>query len=214
MEDASNASENPRRRYWNFLTEEKTSQTFLLLSLILGATWSFTETFIFIHLETVGFTRQDLGQSLVFSTFIGILMSICSSRFLTKFGWQAGISLALVSYSLRLIGYTWIGQNNYTLLALLESLKPLGNPLMMLTTGFFMQHFIQIQDIAIFQSLFGSAYFGLAKGMGSIAGGLAIGYCGSFTTFQVLALLCFAAACLNFIAPRLSDKKKEKLQQL
>ena len=39
-----------RRRYWNFLSEEKTSQTFLLLSLILGATWSFTETFIFIHL--------------------------------------------------------------------------------------------------------------------------------------------------------------------
>ena len=34
---------------------------------------------------------------------------------------------------------------------ILESLKPLGNPLMMLTTGFFMQHFIQIQDIAIFQ---------------------------------------------------------------
>merc|ERR1719285_167113 len=184
---------------------------FLASSAFLGLVWSFSETFVFLHLESVGFSRQNLGLTMASSTLLGILISMCSTVVLDTCGWRVGLTLSLGSYSIRFFGYSIIQLNSLSFLMFLECMKSVGNPWCMLVTGYFIKNHVHMIHISSFQSMFSALYFGIGKGLGSLVGGLIIGSIGSQLTFQVLSCLCASSGCflllVNFHNKQISSQK-------
>jgi len=121
---------------------------------------------------------------------LGIVISLLSTSLLDQTGWKSGLVLALGCYSVRLIGYSLIQSDSFTLLVALECLKSFGNPWCMLVTGYYIKNYVDISRIASFQSMFSLMYFGIGKGAGSLIGASIIDHLGSPVAFQIMSCVC------------------------
>eukprot|EP00088_Acartia_fossae_P070356 TRINITY_DN9403_c0_g1_i1.p1 TRINITY_DN9403_c0_g1~~TRINITY_DN9403_c0_g1_i1.p1 ORF type:complete len:403 (+),score=26.38 TRINITY_DN9403_c0_g1_i1:61-1269(+) len=183
---------------------------FLFISCFLGFIWSFSETYVFLHLESVGYSRRDLGFMVATSTIMGVLVSLASTSVLDLIGWRAALAIALGSYSTRLMGYSLIPPQSIVILALLESLKCVGNPWCMLVTGYFIKNQVDLTHIASFQSVFSLLYFGIGKGLGSATGASLIGYLGYRNYFQILSSCSGGLAVYLLYKQYKINKQKEE----
>lgn len=183
---------------------------FLVTAFILGLIWSFSETYAFLHLESIGYTRKNLGLTVGSSTMLGIVISLLSTSLLDVTGWRAGLALALSTYSIRLLGYSLIQQDSFTILMALECLKSFGNPWCMLVTGYFMKNHVDMSHIASFQSLFSLMYFGIGKGLGSLVGASIIDLFSSQLAFQMVSGISIVWASLLMMTKSQTNQEPKK----
>ena len=184
---------------------------FLVTALVIGLIWSFSETYAFLHLESIGYTRKNLGLTVGSSTMLGIVISLLSTSLLDATGWRVGLALALNTYGIRLLGYSLIQSDSFTILMALECLKSFGNPWCMLVTGYFMKNHVDMTHIASFQSLFSLMYFGIGKGFGSLVGASIIDLFGSQLAFQMVSgiSIVWASFLLMTKSETILEPKKE-----
>ena len=109
---------------------------------------------------------------------------------ITKLGHHFVVLTALSLYSLRLVGFSLLpslpSASSAGAAALaLETLKPACTTLLLISCMTFVRDASPMETAATAEGVFGSAYFGVGRGLGAVAGAAAWEAVGVARTFQV-----------------------------
>jgi len=171
---------------------DRTVLSFLLTFGFLGVVWGLLETYFFFFLEELGTSKTNMGFSLAIGTLAGIPLTMFSGPLLDKYGRDLVIISTFLIYAIRLFGYSISSSIKHILF--LELLKPLGNPLSMVTALHFIRSHAGYHNMASLEGLFGSIYFGVGKGGGVLLGGMLAKYFGYRMAFQIMSYICLVLA--------------------
>lgn len=194
-------------KYLSDLLNDEKVVFFLLTFGFLGTVWGLLETYFFFFLDDMGISKMNMGFSLAIGTLAGIPLTIFSGPLLAKCGQDLIVLSTLLIYAIRLYGYSISTSIKHILL--LEVLKPLGNPLSMVTALYFIRSHADYHNMASLEGLFGSIYFGVGKGCGVFLGGILAGYFGYRMAFQIMSAVCivFASFFYCFIFKNSKESK-------
>ena len=167
---------------------------FLAAFLIAGMLWGYLENFLFWHLEDLGATKFLMGISLAIGTLAGIPVTMFSKLIIQKLGYKRIVVMALLLYAMRLFGFAEL-KTAEPFLAL-EITKPLCTTLLLITCFSFVKDNAALTTMATVEAIFGSAYFGVGRGLGGLFGGFSIEALGNVTSFRIFGLVAVSSALL------------------
>lgn len=171
--------------------------SFVLAFMFAGILWGFLDNFLFWYLEDLGATKLLMGVSLAIGTLAGLPVTVFSSLIINKLGHRKIVVLALSLYVIRMFAYSLL--KSAEPFVAFEVFKPLSTSLLLISVFTFIKNYSPVTTAASVEAIFGSAYFGIGKGLGGLLGGLAMESLGAkmaFTTFGYAT----GAAILTYIS--------------
>ena len=162
---------------------------FLIAFLMAGILWGFLETFLFWYLEDLGSTKFLMGWTLAVGTILGVPLTIFSKLIMRKFGHTMILWFALMFYTIRLLGYSYIQKPEYSIL--FEAMKPFCTTIVFVSAFTMAKDNSPLETVASVNSIFGALYFGVGRGLGGLLSGFSIEAFGAVMTFRYFAAASF-----------------------
>jgi MFS family permease len=156
---------------------------FLAAFLMAGVLWGYLENFLFWHLEDLGATKFLMGISLAIGTLAGVPLTMFSKLIIKTLGHKKIVVLAMLLYAIRMFGYAELTTAEPFLA--LEALKPFCTTLLLIAVMTFVKDNAPMTTMSTVEAIFGSAYFGVGRGLGGLFGGFSIEALGNVTTFRI-----------------------------
>ena len=119
------------------------------------------------------------------------------------------VLIALGFYSIRLLGYSIIGET-VSLCILLEVFKPFCTTLLLISAMTFVKDVSPLTTAATIEGIFGAAYFGAGRSLGGFAGGFLTESLGFVQTFQMFALISLISGILYISTAALDTRLKSR----
>ena len=119
------------------------------------------------------------------------------------------VFIALGFYSLRLLGYSIIGET-VSLCILLEVFKPFCTTLLLISAMTFVKDVSPLTTAATIEGIFGAAYFGAGRSLGGFAGGFLTESLGFVQTFQIFALISLLSGLIYISTAALDTRLKSR----
>lgn len=191
---------------------------FLFAVFIMGSCWGFLESFLFIHLEKIGAPTFLLGLTVTVGALVGLPFLFESDWFVKKIGATQLLILALLVYTVRLVGYSLL-ENPWWCIPY-ELMEAFTLHLMWVSTVGLAFKISPPGMLATLQAIVGGLNFGVGRGFGSLVGGSVMVVYDIRTAFRVLASLALGTAVLwaildkFFLSPldQLDKKTPQMLQ--
>lgn len=117
--------------------------------------------------------------------------------------------MALTLYSIRLFGYAAL--NKAEAFLAFEVAKPFCTTLLLISVMTYVKDSVPLTTMASVEAIFGSAYFGVGRGLGGLLGGFAIEAVGNVTSFRLFGAVALASAgiySLVMLVERLRKSRK------
>ena len=163
--------------------------SFLMAFFMAGILWGFLETFLFWYLEDLGSTKFLMGWTLAVGTMLGVPLSIFSKLIMEKIGHCTILYSALMFYTIRMLGYSFIQKPEYSIL--FEAMKPFCTTIVFVSAFTIVKDHSPMETVASVNSIFGALYFGVGRGLGGLLSGFSIEGFGAVMTFRYFAAASF-----------------------
>merc|ERR1719270_267758 len=190
------------------LLSKRSILRFLTIFATLGAVWGIIETYLYLYLNQIGISKQNIGFSQSISTVTGVLLTIYSTNFLKTLRYDLVVILIFSAYAVRFLGHSYNLLPQPYWCFTLEMFKPLGNNLAMVTATHFILANSDNTNIASLEGLFGSCYFGIGKALGILFGGSLSSYFGYEVAWKIFGYLCGVVAMLHYGTSKIRRKIK------
>lgn len=182
---------------------------FLLAFLVAGVLWGYLENFLFWHLEDLGATKFLMGISLAIGTLAGVPLTIFSNLIIQSLGHKNIVTMALLLYALRMFGFAELTSAEPFLA--LEVVKPFCQTLLLIAVMTFVKDNSPMTTMASVEAIFGSAYFGVGRGLGGLFGGFSIDALGNVQSFRVFGgVAVVTAGCYYTVISFQRCRKRKK----
>ncbi len=156
-----------------------------------------------------------MGISLAIGTIAGVPVTMFSRMLIAKLGHKRIVVLALALYAVRMFGYAELLTAEPFLA--LEALKPFCTTLLLIAVMTFVKDNAGLTTISTVEAIFGSAYFGVGRGLGGLFGGLAIEAVGNVNTFRIFGLVSSVSAIVYsviMLIQRIRNTKKYGVEEV
>ena len=121
-------------------------------------------------------------------------MTMFSKLLIQTLGHRKIVSFALILYAARMFGFAELTSAEPFLA--LEVAKPFCTTLLLISVMTFVKDNAPLTTMATMEAIFGSAYFGVGRGLGGLFGGLSIEAFGEVASFRLFGGLALATAAL------------------
>lgn len=168
---------------------------FLFSVFIMGSCWGFLESFLFVHLQkNLHAPNYLLGLTVTVGAFIGLPFLYGSDWFFKKVGAVELLLLALVTYFVRLVGYSLL--DNPWWCIPYELMEAFTLHLMWVATVRLAYQISPPGMLATMQAVVGGLNFGVGRGFGSLVGGAVIVLYNERIAFRVIGSMALTTAIL------------------
>lgn len=182
--------ENILRNVMKLVTRMEVNVHFVMV-LLLGTNWGFIESFLFLYLDTLGAPTYLMGLTLTVGSLVGLPVMFVADTVIDKLGRAAVFALSFFSYSVRLIGYSYI--RDPWLVFIFEAFEIITYQLMWVAAMTSCPVLAPKGLLATMTALTGTIHFSLGRGLGSLVGGYliaAMSFPAAFRTFSAATFVC------------------------
>ena len=117
--------------------------------------------------------------------------------------------IALGTYAIRMLGYSYIGKM-VSICVLLEALKPFCTTLLLISAMTFVKDVSPLTIAASMEGIFGSSYFGVGRGLGGFLGGVTTEYIGFIEAFKLFGMISLCTGVIFILSTLLNQRIKSK----
>ncbi|XP_063588960.1 major facilitator superfamily domain-containing protein 6-like [Penaeus indicus] len=182
--------ENILKNVLKLVTRMEINVHFLMV-LLLGTNWGFIESFLFLYLDTLGAPTFLMGLTLTVGSLVGLPVMFIADTVIHKLGRATIFALSFFSYSVRLIGYSYI--SDPWLVFIFEAFEIITYQLMWVAAMTSCPVLAPKGLLATMTALTGTIHFSLGRGLGSLIGGYliaAMSFPAAFRTFSAGTFVC------------------------
>jgi PPP family 3-phenylpropionic acid transporter len=173
---------------------------FLLTVLIAGVASGITNSFLFLHLQDMGASSSLMGMSLLVATISEIPIFFYSDRLLRRWGAHGLLSMSLLAFVIRLLGYAIMPRVWFVLP--IHLLHGLTFSAMWVAGVSYANELAPPGMGATAQGLFGGVMMGLGAATGAVVGGILYDRIGPRNMFAGVAFAVTAGLVAFWIAGR------------
>ncbi|XP_042884942.1 major facilitator superfamily domain-containing protein 6-like [Penaeus japonicus] len=184
------SQENILKNVMKLVTKMEINVHFVMV-LLLGSNWGFIESFLFLYLETLGAPTYLMGLTLTVGSLVGLPIMFVADTVIQKMGRATVFALSFFSYTVRLIGYSYI--RDPWLVFIFEAFEIITYQLMWVAAMTSCPVLAPKGLLATMTALTGTIHFSLGRGLGSLIGGYliaAMSFPAAFRTFSAATFVC------------------------
>lgn len=154
----------------------------------------------------MGGTKSLMGLTVTVSCLSGIPVLLFSDKIFRTIGHPNVQVIGFLVYVIRLIGYSYL--NNPYMCLVYEVMESITSALMMTSMTSYAAQLSSTTTLTTVQGVFGAAYFGIGRGIGTFVGGFLMKWfggdsldktVGTRATFRLLGAVSSVVALLYFI---------------
>jgi len=187
----NNPPEALMKHTWRLMRNLELCVLFFVL-LLTGMVVGHIETFTYVYLSSLGADRTLIGFTITVGSGVEVVMLAISGLCLRAFGHVALISLGILLYGVRLVGYWAIQDPVYSLL--LETLDGINGGLMNTAAVTYAASMVPPEMVTTVRGILGCFLFGGGRALGAQLGGYVVGQLGHRLSFLVFAALAAVAS--------------------
>jgi MFS transporter, PPP family, 3-phenylpropionic acid transporter len=181
--------------------------SFLLMVLLCGVGMATINSYLFIHMETLGMSKTLMGLALTVSTLSEIPVMFFAGRFLKRFNPRDLLLLALLVVGARLLLYSASSQGWQILL--IQLVHGLTFPIIWVAGVSYADRVAPPGLSASAQGMFGSTLMGIGAALGGLLAGILLQGLGSAGMYLAIGLGLVAIAFFFLLMRFVSGSKEE-----
>lgn len=181
--------------------------SFLLMVLLCGVGMATINSYLFIHMESLGMSKTLMGLALTVSTLSEIPVMFFAGRFLKRFNPRDLLLLALLVVGARLLLYSASSQGWQILL--IQLVHGLTFPIIWVAGVSYADRVAPPGLSASAQGMFGSTLMGIGAALGGLLAGILLQGLGSAGMYLAIGLGLVAIALLFILVRFVSGSKEE-----
>ncbi|GAB6032926.1 hypothetical protein CHUAL_012121 [Chamberlinius hualienensis] len=202
----------PEKTQWKhvkLLAKNREFVGFIAVVFFTGGFWGYLEGFIFLFLKELNSPQVVMGLTVTAGAVAGLPMLIWSGKIIDKIGHAHVLSLALLVYSIRFLGYSLLW--NPYLCLIFESFEAFTSVLHLVAASTYVAKLAPTAILASAQGFFVGVHFGIGRGAGNLVGGYLMAYLGSRASFQILSAVSVVSTIVYLSVYHLYLKKNNKI---
>lgn len=181
--------------------------SFLLMVLLCGIGMATINSYLFIHMESLGMSKTLMGLALTVSTLSEIPVMFFAGRFLKRFNPRDLLLLALLVVGARLLLYSASSQGWQILL--IQLIHGLTFPIIWVAGVSYADRVAPPGLSASAQGMFGSTLMGIGAALGGLLAGILLQSLGSAGMYLAIGLGLVAVALFFLLMRFMSGNKEE-----
>ncbi|CAG7728392.1 unnamed protein product [Allacma fusca] len=169
----------------------------LIAVLFSGIAWGFLESFLFWFLQNLGGDGLLMGLTITVGGIAGLPFLIINKPIIDKLGHVNVISIGLLFYGVRLVGYSFI-HNPWWCLPY-EALEAVTSSLAITAANTYGSVLACKDTVVSIQGIIGALYYSVGRSVGGLVGGYLIKFCGEKSAYQIMAAGTATAGLLYYL---------------